>query len=172
MADRPILIGPRGTEISIPELGMRSELRGDAQAPQPLEGSVDGWWFGICMFEGTSERGQGGSQTDVEIVGTFTLAVTDERMLCIVDPDPEAAALMGVSPHGTDLDACVWISIPVRELDATAYGQRGLIRKRPNAIEINGPRWRLAAREVNWLFPSGRAQRSQEAQLVAALTPQ
>jgi hypothetical protein len=160
-----LVVDARRAAREEPRLGMRCDAR---EIPDPLGGPPPvGWWVvGLCTFGGTAETGEEGSPGEPfsgVVKGTAALAVAAGRVIGIAS---------GSSPSSPAL----WWSWDLSAAKATAAGSTGLMKKRPNAIQldlnggVDGDGDTFVFKAVSRLDrQTSRAIRSEEGSLLAAL---
>lgn len=164
MSDQPtpanlaVLATPPGPG-SLPLLGMRSQEGRPAFTTGP--GSL-GCWTGLGHFDGPAQPVDAaghpiGFEQQVEMKGTFALAVSLRRVLVILEGD---------APY----QPAVWFGFDRSGLRYRATGNEGLLRKQPTFLTIATPDTYFDLTRVGRVFErSGRSRTRQLPSLLAVL---
>lgn len=140
-------------------LGMRGD---DREIPDPLLPSRStSHWVGFGGLSGTAAMlGEGESLTpgyEAGVMGTIALALSDNRVFGIVS---------STEPTGP----AVWLAASLADLDITSSGTTGLIKNRPQRIELRCDDWELLIGHVQSLNrASGELHKAKETELLTAL---
>jgi hypothetical protein len=154
-----VVVQNRSFTRHIPALGMKCDER---EIPAPLAPtSPPDYWLGMGAFIGTAELltadGNFEPGYEVHVLGTVALAVGDGRLIGIVAPDQATAT-------------AVWVAPSLGDIAVKAEGKTGLIRKRPERIEIRCDDWEILIGRVESLYiKTNMTQYGREASLLAAL---
>lgn len=159
-----VVVSNRQSTRRIQALGLRCDHH---EIPELTEaGAQPAYWIGgEYSFSGSAaalgEDGQTGASQQVDATGMVALAVAGDRFVAILSP--------AEPPHKTDAPA-VWLAASLADLQIGSSGKVGLLKKRPEYIEVRCDGWELKVSQVSSLDREAKMSKPwQEGSLLRAL---